>query len=67
MINLELTEQECAQFKLFQQYHTKFEILLDAGIFTIHQGSVDIHFDKQGNIGAVDIHHNTYRRRATDS
>lgn len=65
-VTIELTVKDCALFKLFQEHYEFFRILIDAGLFTIKQGSIDIHFDTHGNIGAIDIHHNTYRRRLTD-
>jgi hypothetical protein len=51
---VELTEEECSQFRMFQEHFALFKILNDRGIFDIRSGSCTIHFSRLGEIVSVE-------------
>ncbi len=42
-------------FAKFQKHYSLVQLLESLGVFSIVNGSVEIHFDSIGNIGSVDI------------
>ena len=59
--------EECDLFRTFQEYHDLFKTLVDSGLLTVRNGQVILNFNSTGDLSTVEIHQNTYRRRATDS
>jgi hypothetical protein len=64
LVKIELTMEECQQFRQFQEYYESFTTLVDSGIFTVRNGSFIIHYNSDGTIATTEIHQLTYRRRA---
>ncbi len=62
MINLELTEKEAEAFRTFREHQDAIEVMLKAGVFEIRRGSVEVHFDLEGKIGAIIGHPTLYKR-----
>lgn len=55
-----LTDDDCLLFVEFQKRHAFIKLMDSLGVFNIKGGSVEVHFDKFGQILSVDIH-NHYR------
>lgn len=53
---LELTENEVLLFNEFVKFHRNFLILRESGALNLRNGSATLQFDKDGNIGVIDIH-----------
>lgn len=62
MIQLELTEKEAEAFRSFREHQDAMEVMLKAGVFEMRRGSVEIHFDLEGKIGAIVGHPTLYKR-----
>lgn len=52
-IAIYIPDEEAKKFLLFQEYYKEFCLLVDAGVFKIRNGSAVIHFDKRGEIKAI--------------
>jgi hypothetical protein len=48
-----IPDEEAKKFLLFQEYYQEFCLLIDSGVFKIRNGSAVIHFDKRGEIKAI--------------
>lgn len=42
-----------------------FNILFNAGVFTIANGSAELHFNSNGDLAAIDIHKKVFRKGET--
>lgn len=62
MITLQLDEIDAEAFKLFRQYQDKIALLIENQVFQIKNGSAEIHFTPQGDIGSIDLHAKVFRR-----
>lgn len=62
MITIELTSQEAILFRKYQQVADNFQTMHDAGVFDTVNGSVEIHFDNDGNIRVINKHDTLYKR-----
>lgn len=62
MITLELTEKEADAFRSFREHQDTFSVMLKAGVFEMRRGSVEIHFDPEGKVGAIIGHPLMYKR-----
>lgn len=51
-----LTNDEARQFVTFRKHFTMVNLMESLGVFNIKDGSVEIHFDRLGQIAKVDIH-----------
>lgn len=49
-----LTDEECAQFIIFQKHRALIGLMESIGAFNITNGSVRIHFGNMGHIVGVD-------------
>lgn len=45
-----IADEEAKKFILFQQYYEKFCLLVESGAFSVKNGSVALHFDKNGDL-----------------
>lgn len=61
-MTIELTDADALAFRAFRENQTAIEVMLAAGVFEIRRGSVEIHFDMEGKIGAIIGHPTLYRR-----
>ena len=55
MIQIELTDEECEQFKLFRQYQDDFNALLKSSFFTFKNGQAIVHRDGEGKLRIIEI------------
>ena len=51
---VDLTEEECFQFREFRKHYNLFKVLNDRGIFDIRSGSCTIHFSRLGEVVGVE-------------
>lgn len=61
-MTIELSENEAATFRLFREHQDNIQIMLQAGVFNIRRGSVEMHFDGEGKIGVITGHPLLYKR-----
>jgi len=59
---IELDAQEAAAFIAWRQHQDIFQTLLDNGVFGISNGSAEIHFNSNGDIGSIDLHFKVFRK-----
>lgn len=52
-IAIYIPDEEAKKFLLFQEYYDLFATMLEHGAFTVKNGSVTLHFDKQGKLKAI--------------
>ena len=62
-ITLFLTPPEALLFKDFQQYHQTFTLMCQKGVFSVKNGSVEIHFDHEGTIKKIERRDSLYDSR----
>lgn len=62
MITLELSDADALAFRNFQEYRASIDVMMAAGVFDMRRGSVEIHFDLEGKIGAIIGHPTMYKR-----
>lgn len=53
--SIQLNEDDALAFVSFQKHYSLVKLLESLGVFTIANGSCEIHFDAMGQIGSVDI------------
>jgi hypothetical protein len=46
-------DAEAKKFLAFQEHYDTFMLLLESGVFEVHNGSVTLHMDKHGSIKAI--------------
>lgn len=46
-------DEEAKKFLMFQQYYDVFTMMVEHGAFKVKNGSVTMHFDKRGNLKAI--------------
>lgn len=51
---IELTRKDAERFKIFQEHYDDFVILINAKIFETTNGSIKLHFNKQGKLKLVE-------------
>ncbi len=61
-MNIELTEKDAELFKTFRQNQDAIEVMVAAGVFDMRRGSIEVHFDLEGKIGAIVGHPVMYKR-----
>ena len=52
-IAIYIPDDDAKKFLLFQEYYQEFTLLVEAGVFKIRNGSAVIHFDKRGEVKAI--------------
>lgn len=55
--------KEAEQFLLFQQYFEPVNIIIEAGVFTIRNGSARLNFDNEGKLSSIDRSDILFSRR----
>jgi len=53
LIAIYIPDEEAKQFLLFKEYQNKFCLLLEAGVFSIKNGSAMLNFDAFGSITTI--------------
>lgn len=61
-MTIELTEKDAVMFRAFREHQDNIQIMLSAGVFDMRRGSVEIHFDVEGKIGAIIGHPMLFKR-----
>ena len=51
------------RWSLFQQYYDPFTVMVDAGVFSIKNGSVALHFDHEGTLQTIQRADTLYSKR----
>lgn len=62
MTVIELNDQEARAFMAFRANQENIEIMLASGVFDMRLGSVEIHFDGDGRVGAITGHPTLFKR-----
>ena len=52
-IAIYVPDDEAKLFLLFQEYYDVFRLMVEHHVFDVRNGSVTLHFDKNGNIKTV--------------
>ena len=47
-----------------QRIEESIAILVEAGVFSIKNGSAELHFDSMGRLASIDVHQKAFRRGA---
>jgi len=62
-IAIYVPNEEAQQFLLFQEYYNQFVLLVEHGVFDVRNGSVVLHFDKHGDVLAINRADILYSKR----
>lgn len=60
-----IPDAEAEKFLLFQRYFEQFSLLVENGVFEVKNGSVALHFDKNGELMAINRADVLYSKRHT--
>lgn len=52
-MKIELTEHDAIRYREFMQYYDTFNLLVKKGVFDVKNGSVALHFDKNGELKII--------------
>ena len=58
-----IPDEDAEKFLLFQQYYATFSLLVENGVFDIRNGSAVLHFDKKGELLAINRADILYSKR----
>ena len=58
-----IPDEDAEKFLLFQRYYDTFSLMVDSGVFDIKNGSATLHFDKKGELLAINRADILYSRR----
>lgn len=58
-----IPDEDAEKFLLFQRYFEQFSLLVDNGVFNIRNGSAVLHFDKKGDLLAINRADVLYSKR----
>lgn len=58
-----IPDEDAEKFLLFQQYYDTFSLLVENGVFDIRNGSAVLHFDKKGELLAINRADILYSKR----
>lgn len=59
---LELNAQEIQSFMAWREHQDTFEKLQELGVFGVRNGSVELHFDTEGNLSSALLHFKVFQR-----
>lgn len=63
MTVIELNPQEAVSFMAWREHQATFEKLLELGVFGVHNGSAELHFDIEGNLNTVKLHFTVLQKK----
>ena len=63
MQTLNLSDAEAELFLLFREHQDIYTVLLNAGVFNVRNGSVEIHFDSEGTLSNIAKHEVVFKRQ----
>lgn len=58
-----IPDEDAQKFLLFQQYYDIFTLMVESGVFDIKNGSAALHFDKNGELLAINRADILYSKR----
>lgn len=58
-----IPDGDAEKFLLFQRYYDTFSLLVESGVFEIKNGSAALHFDKNGELLAINRADILYSKR----
>lgn len=58
---VQLTPLDAQVFVEYRRHQDLFQRLLSSGVFDIHGGSAELHFDSDGTLRKIDKHETVYR------
>lgn len=58
-----IPDEDAQKFLLFQRYFNEFSLLVDSGVFEIKNGSATLHFNKRGELLAINRADVLYSKR----
>lgn len=53
-VNIELTQVQMERYKLFMQYYSKIEQIIESGMLDIKGGRATVHFKNNGSIDKIE-------------
>lgn len=56
-----LTDEEIAQFLIFQQNYASVSTMIDAGVLSIKNGKAIVSFDYLGRVADIELQYHTFR------
>jgi hypothetical protein len=63
MQTIMLTDTEAASFLEWQRNKALFDLLVETGVFSVKNGSVELHFDSLSRLKSIDAHVKLFRRQ----
>lgn len=58
-----IPDEDAEKFLLFQRFYDTFSLMVDSGVFEIKNGSATLHFDKNGELLAINRADVLYSKR----
>ena len=58
-----IPDEDAEKFLLFQRYFDTFSLMVESGVFEIKNGSAALHFDKNGDLLAINRADILYSKR----
>lgn len=52
-IAIYVADADAAKWLVFQQHYDTFDILVNSGVFNVRNGSVSLHFDREGVLKTI--------------
>jgi len=62
-VKIIITTPEAVRWQVFQQYYKPIATMIDAGVFSIVNGSVALHFDSEGTLQTIQRADTLYSRK----
>lgn len=62
-----VADEDVSKWMLFQQYYSPFSVLVSAGVFSVRNGSVSLHFDREGVLKTINRADILYSERYGDN
>ena len=66
-VSIFISTPEMVHWKLFNEYYEPFTVMLNAGVFSIKNGSVALHFDHSGTLQTIQRADTLYSRKHISS
>lgn len=62
LTTVQMTDSDLASFRTYLEHKSNIDVMLAAGVFEVRRGSVEVHFDGNGIIGAITGRPTLYQR-----
>ena len=53
LVKIELTNEDAVKYREFMKNYDTFNLMLEKGVFNVRNGSVALHFDKNGTLKII--------------